>query len=88
MNHVEFVPLADQVRETLSTIENPQLRDQLVVPIVLLKLLPAGMIGLFAAVMFAAMLSTDNTYMHSWGSIMYRTSSCRCAESRSGRKPT
>ncbi len=70
MNHVEFVPLADQVRETLSTIENPQLRDQLVVPVVLLKLLPAGMIGLFAAVMFAAMLSTDNTYMHSWGSIM------------------
>lgn len=70
MNHVEFIPLADQVRETLGTIENPQLRDQLVVPVVLLKLLPAGLIGLFAAVMFAAMLSTDNTYMHSWGSIM------------------
>ena len=70
MNRMEFVPLADQVRETLAGIENPQLRDQLTVPVVLLKLLPGGLIGLFAAVMFAAMLSTDNTYMHSWGSIM------------------
>ncbi len=70
MNHVEFIPLSDQVHHVLDSVENPQLRDQLVVPVVLLKLLPAGLIGLFAAVMFAAMLSTDNTYMHSWGSIM------------------
>ena len=70
MNHTDFVPLADQVRGVLSGIDNPQIREQLVVPVVLLKILPAGMVGLFAAVMFAAMLSTDNTYMHSWGSIM------------------
>ena len=39
------------------------------VPMFLKYILPTGLIGIFAAVMFAAMLSTDDTYLHSWGSI-------------------
>ncbi|MGN0866152.1 MAG: sodium:solute symporter [Oligosphaeraceae bacterium] len=70
MHHPDFLPLGRQVQQTLDTVKNPQIREQLVVPMALLKLLPPGMMGLFVAVMFAAMLSTDNTYMHSWGSIM------------------
>jgi SSS family solute:Na+ symporter len=32
-------------------------------------IIPSGLLGLLVAVMFAGMLSTDDTYMHSWGSI-------------------
>ena len=49
----------------LSTMDQSQAR----VPLFLNYALPVGFVGLFAAVMFAAMLSTDDTYMHSWGSI-------------------
>jgi Sodium:solute symporter family len=46
-----------------------QLTKQGLVPTALSIIMPTGLLGLFAAVMFAAMLSTDDTYMHSWGSI-------------------
>jgi SSS family solute:Na+ symporter len=39
------------------------------VPIGLTYILPIGITGLFAAVMMAAAISTDNTYLHSWSSI-------------------
>ena len=38
-------------------------------PLFLSHILPPGLLGLFAALMLAAMLSTDDSYMHSWGSI-------------------
>ena len=36
---------------------------------VLSNILPMGLMGAFAAVMFAAFISTHDTYLHSWGSI-------------------
>ena len=59
---------AAEVNQFLNTLEGPAL-TQARVPAFLTNVLPVGLVGLFAAVMFAAMLSTDDTYMHSWGSI-------------------
>jgi SSS family solute:Na+ symporter len=36
---------------------------------VLSRLLPTGLLGLFAGLMLAASVTTDDTYLHSWGSI-------------------
>lgn len=57
------------VQETLGTLDNEQLRKQMLVPVALSTLLPVGLMGLFAAVIVAAAVSTDDTYLHSWGSI-------------------
>ncbi len=39
------------------------------VPIVLSHILPVGLMGLFAAMILCAFVSTHDTYLHSWGSV-------------------
>ena len=46
-----------------------QTADQMAMPMAASHFLPIGLKGLFAAVAFFFMLSTDTTYLHSWGSI-------------------
>ena len=65
----EFSVQAAAVNETLASIDNPQIREQMRVPTGVGQLLPAGVMGLFAAMIIAAAVSTDDTYLHSWGSI-------------------
>lgn len=69
MRHQDFSELANVITDTLAQTKDPQLREQGLVPTGLSLIMPKGLLGLFVAVMFAAMLSTDDTYMHSWGSI-------------------
>lgn len=69
MQHPSFTGLADTVNQELATIGDDQTRKQMTVPIVVSHILPAGMMGLFATVILAASLTTDDTYLHSWGSI-------------------
>ncbi len=67
-HHPEFAEKAKVVNDMISTYGG-QDAVQARVPLFLNYALPTGLVGLFAAVMFAAMLSTDDTYMHSWGTI-------------------
>tara|TARA_R100000027_G_scaffold66167_3_gene61646 strand:- start:12672 stop:14732 length:2061 start_codon:yes stop_codon:yes gene_type:complete len=69
MHLPEFSSQAEAVHATLATIENPQIQGQMLVPTGVSQLLPVGIMGLFAAVVVAAAVSTDDTYLHSWGSI-------------------
>jgi len=45
------------------------LRAELRTPLSVPFLLPVGLLGLFAAAMLGAFLSTNDTYLHSWGAI-------------------
>ncbi|MEM8736979.1 MAG: sodium:solute symporter [Planctomycetota bacterium] len=46
-----------------------QLARQLTTTIAMKEMLPRGVFGLLAAMMIMAAVSTDSTYLHSWGSI-------------------
>ena len=69
MNHPDFKSVADTVNITLSSLDTDTLKSQMRAPIVLSEVLPAGLLGAFAALMLAAFISTHDTYLHSWGSI-------------------
>ena len=69
MHHPAYAEQADQVNQLLSGIENPEIRDQMLVPTTMTLYMPVGLAGAFAAAMFALFISTHDTYLHSWGTI-------------------
>jgi len=60
---------AASVNEQLSTFASKTMQDQLTTTLILNRFLPTILMGGFCAVMLSAMISTHQTYMHSWGSI-------------------
>jgi len=60
---------ASGIIAAVNRIDQPQIRSQMLLPVALGHILPIGIKGCFAAIMFFAMLSGDGSYMHSWGSI-------------------
>ena len=69
LNHPDYGAAATEIQSALDAIPNAEQQAQARVPLALTHLLPAGLLGAFAAVMLAAFISTHDTYMHSWGSI-------------------
>ena len=69
MHHPNYTAQAEQVSQMINSIENEQVRDQMVVPMTMTLYMPVGLMGAFVAVMLAAFVSTNDTYLHSWGSI-------------------
>lgn len=71
LNHESFAPIAQAVATTLKGVDGGEaIQNQLRVPLVLTHLLPVGLMGAFAAVMLAAFISTHDTYLHSWATIL------------------
>ncbi|WP_309383309.1 sodium:solute symporter family protein [Cerasicoccus frondis] len=64
-----FSEQAVEITRDLSQFSEPAIRHQMTVPVGLQHILPIGVTGLLAAVIVAAAVSTDNTYLHSWSSI-------------------
>ena len=76
--HPDYV---DKVAKIISNLQHTfpgdtTLQSQMMVPAVLRSLLPSGLIGAFVAVMLGFFISTNNTYMHSWGSILIQDVVC------------
>ncbi len=70
MHLAEFAPAAAVVNASLSAIPNEAVRTQMTVPMVLAHILPIGIKGMFCALMLFLMVTTDVSYLHSWGSIV------------------
>lgn len=69
LHHPDFAGLAGKVEGALTGIDREALRSQLRPSLTLQQVLPPGLLGAFAAVMLACMISNDESYLHSWGSI-------------------
>ena len=65
----DFSAEAASAQQVLDGIENETVRTQMTVGVGLSRMLPIGIMGGLCAVMFAAFISTHDTYLHSWGSI-------------------
>jgi len=72
MHNPVFSSIAEEVNVSLGSIESEEIYNQMIVPSVLRQVLPVGFIGAFCAVMLAAFISTHDTYLHSWGSILFQ----------------
>jgi len=69
LNLESFATEATEVHEVLDTIDNPKIMGQVRVPVALSYMLPVGLKGLFCAIMLFYLVTTQDTYLHSWGSI-------------------
>ena len=69
LHNQKYAGEAVKINELLAAIADPGVRAQVTVPVALSVILPTGFLGLLATTLVAAALSTDNAYLHSWGSI-------------------
>ena len=69
LHNPHFASLAQPINAALGQISDATIRNQMTVPITLTQILPIGLTGILAGVIVAAAISTDDTYLHSWGTI-------------------
>lgn len=61
---------AEHVRAALGAIDNEAIQKQMTSPIALAQMLPPGLKGLMCVVMLFFLITTQDTYLHSWGSML------------------
>ena len=69
LRHPDFAEQSRPVHAALAAISDPQVRDQMTVPVALRAMLPAGVKGLFASMMLLGLMAGDSSHILSWGSI-------------------
>lgn len=65
----QFSDQAALVNEQLATFESDTLAKQMRVPIAMAYMLPVGLKGLICVAMIFFLITTQDTYLHSWGTI-------------------
>ncbi len=76
LHHPDYAEPASVVQAKLDAIEAPTpkakatLQTQLRTPYTMAEMLPAGLLGLAVVAMLGAFVSTHDTYLHSWGTIL------------------
>ncbi len=78
MSSPQFADQAAEVNQQLAKLggegmnarQLDQMRSQVLVPMTMKLYLPVGLMGAFAAVVLAAFISTNDTMLHSWGTIL------------------
>ena len=69
MHHPAYAEGGALVNQGLESLATGALQSEVRTPLATAALLPTGLLGLFAAAMLGAFISTNDTYLHSWGSI-------------------
>jgi SSS family solute:Na+ symporter len=69
LNNPDHAATATLVNDALKTVPDG-MHDKVQSVATLKYLLPAGMVGLFCAIMMAALISSHNGFMHAWGGVL------------------
>lgn len=69
LKHPDFSVQAARVQDILNTISDPQVQNQMRMPIAINVMLPIVIKGMLCSIMLFGLLSCDSSYLHSWGSI-------------------
>lgn len=69
LTHADFATAAAPVHDALSALPTDALQNQLRSPLAMRAMLPTGLLGLATVAMLGPLISTHDTYMHSWGVI-------------------
>ena len=69
LNHPNFSTAAAPANEMIRSIADPQIQKQQTITLGLRYLLPAGIKGLFVAMMVMGLIAGDCSHIHSWGAI-------------------
>jgi SSS family solute:Na+ symporter len=69
LKHPDFAAQAVRVQDVLNTISDPQIQNQMRMPIAINLMLPIAIKGMLCSVMLFGLLACDSSYLHSWGSI-------------------
>lgn len=67
--HPDFAQQATGVQGVLDGIDNPQIANQMRMPVALGLLLPVGVKGVVCALFLLGLIACDTSYIHSWGTI-------------------
>lgn len=69
LHHPDFAVQASHVRLEVSKIADPQIREQMNIPIAITHLLPTGFKGALCAILLLGICGGDANHLHSWGSL-------------------
>jgi solute:Na+ symporter, SSS family len=69
LNDPAHAAVAAKVAESLKNVP-AEMHGKVMVSSVLPHMLPAGLVGLFCAIMMAALISSHNGFMHAWGGVL------------------
>jgi SSS family solute:Na+ symporter len=72
----KYAHQAAEVQQVLDTVGDDYLVEQVRVSVGLSHILPVGLKGLFCAMMLFFLITTQDTYLHSWGSIFIQDVVC------------
>ncbi len=69
LSHPDFTAQSLTVHQEISGISNPQIQQQMTIPIALSHLLPAGVKGALCVILLMGVFGGDSTHLHSWGGL-------------------
>lgn len=70
LKHPDFAAQSAAAVHAVAAIPDATLRGEMQVPVALSHLLPAGIKGVFCAIMLLGLVAGDSAHLHSWGTIL------------------
>lgn len=69
LGHPDFSAQSAEVRAVVAEIPQPQIQEQMTIPIAVEHMLPVGIKGVLCIILLMGVFGGDGTHLHSWGSL-------------------